>query len=928
MKTDNPSLPQKTESMKSPTAHARPAGALAFLLMASLLGTAHADWKISQPDIDGDGNADLVVDGDLLSAKFSAKGGNFVSLYDKVRNFENAKLFPNGRNDGMAQVKLPGISSDLESAIYKFHVTTQPDGAPLVEAAGDVPLSLDGAEAGSLHVVLRYGFETGATRVKVTTRVENHSGRQLNMVPWLKHLLYRGSGTAHADMARTAFLTPYGVWDSEKPIPGRNGQKYGNSTDVHYLTASNWISRTLQPAGPQANTLAMVVEPRRMFKVYTWRKSSEDMMTEEVILGPAEIADGKADEFSYYTTITSALNSPAYSSPLFNLEVTPHPMGVPAATKELTFRMAAVRKLGDVEASGELIRLDAKEAAQPVKLTFVGANERGVAEAKLPVQLAAKGRYRLELKLAAGGKAFLPGQEVGDKDPVVIPIVVDDELSTAVVYTSRAAGADLFPKLQPKTVSAPLAFEDQSLKVFRIPATQRAFEADKYVAKTPKVLPVELAAGANEYQSVQLVLADQQKAPSTLPVAATVLKGPGGAEVRVEQLCRFLYARTEVPSRYSPSYPVGNYPDALTPTDSIDLKPGVMTPLFVTYYVPPKSPAGIYRGEVTVGTRRIPISLKVWNIELPTRPAVDMCAATKAGGMAINPMYFKYKLTPANLPVTADLLAGRWDAVKRQMPDLIAQGMSRTLLGNTPTLMVNPGPERLKEVNAFLKENGWTDYFYARPGLDEASPDKLPLMVERLKAWKAVCSVPTMENYYYDHGAEQLYGLMDIYSRMTVSPWMKERANAGDKFWRVNAMPSALESNLPELNASYLRMVDDNFGGTYLWTVSAWLEMEWGKDWWADPGVGNLEASIIWKKDGGGYLPTIRLEALRDSIEDYTVYSMLKKRVENPRATDNAKALQHAKAVINSAPGKRIKTDADVDAVRNEIGEALSALNE
>ncbi len=902
-------------------------GATAVLL--GLASGARADWKVSQPDVDGDGQPDVVIDGDLLAAQFSAKGGNIIGLRDKLRNFENAKLFPTRRNDGLAQLRLSGVDADLDGALFKFAIRTQLDGSPLLEASCDVPNKVDGENSGSLHVVYSYAFETGATRLKVSTHIENHAGRQLNMVPWIKHLLYRGDGTKFEDMAHAAFLTPYGVWDSDKVIPARNGQHYGNMTDVHYLTASNWISRTLQPTGPAANTLATVVNPGRMFKVYTWRKGSENMMTEEVILGPAEIADGKADDFSYYITITPALTAPAYASPLLNAELQPHPQGVPSTTKELTVRLAAVRNLGDLQGTGKLVRLDVQEPPQALRATFSKVDEHDVAEAKVPVQLAPKGRYRLELSLTAGGKTLLPGAEVGDMEPIVIPLVADDELSTAIVYPSRAAGAGLFPKLQPRTVSAPLVSDGKGMRVFRVPPTQRTFEADTFRPTAPRVAPIELTAAANEYQSLQLVLMGE-KDLTTLPVAAGSLKGPDGAEIRVDQLCRFLYAQTQVPSRYSPSYPLGNYPDGLLPTNALELKPGVATPLFVTYYVPPKTPAGLYSGEVLLGdgatARHVPVSLRVWKIEMPVRPAIDMSAATKSGGTAINPMYFKYKLTPANLDVTNDLLAGRFEAVKQKMPGLIAQGMTRTLFGSTNGLLVNPGPQRLKDIDVFLKANGWLDYFYARPGFDEASPDKVPLMVQHLKDWKAVSSVPTMENYYYDAGVEKLYGLMDIYSRSTVSPWMGERAKAGDKFWRVNAMPSALESELPSLWGAYLHMSDDGYSGTYLWTVSAWLEMEWGKDWWADPGVGNLEASLIWKHDGG-FLPTIRLEALRDAVQSYTLYSMLKTRVATPRPTDDPKALREAAAVVNGKLWQSVKTDADVDRARQQIGDALSNLN-
>jgi hypothetical protein len=894
--------------------------------LCAMSQNSYADWKISQHNVDGDARADLIVDGDLLSAKFSAKGGNIISLMDKQRNFENAKLFPSTLGDGLAQIKLSGLTSEIENAIYKFSTSTQADGSPLVEAVGDVPIKVDGVDAGSLRVTHRYTFETGATRIKVSTQIQNRSGRDLSFVPWIKHLLYRGKSEKIEDLARVAWLTPYGVYDSNKPVPGRNGLMRSRVTSLHYLVASNWISRTTQGVGDAANTLSTVADPQRMFKLYTWHKNTEDLMTQEIILAPKQVVKNASDEFSYYLTITPPLDAPSYASPLLNLEVLPHPMGVPSSTKELTLRLAATRVLGTLEASGQIVRLDAPEKPQQVRATFSGVNAQSIAEAKIPVSFAPKGRYRLELQLSQNGKVLLPGLEVNDRDAISIPIVTNDVLSVAKVYEPRVAGGKLFPTRMPQTVSASLAFDGKDLKIFRLPTTQRAFENDTFKANSKKTQPVELHAAANEYQSLQLVLTGQGQQPSTLPVAASSLRGPKNAEIKVDRLSRFLYAQTEVPSRYSPNYPLANYPDALLSTQSIELKPGIATPLFITYKVAPGTPPGTYKGQVQIGANKVPVSLKVWNYELPTRPLVDIPTAQKSGGHAVDEIYQEYKLTPATLKLTYDLLADKWDAVKQQMPLAIERGLTRTLLGNSTVLLKNPGIERIREIDAFLKENGWTEYFYVRPGLDEATPDKIPELVARLKAWKAVSKIKTMETYYNDDGAEQLFGLIDIWCRQAPAPWFPERAARGDEFWRVNAMPSALESNLPTMWAAYLKMADDGFTGTYLWTVTAYGEMEWGKDWWTDAGVGNLEATLIWKHDTG-FLPTIRLEALRDIIEGYTSYAMLKKRVANPRPGDNKKLLARARALTDGTISQRIVTDADVEKVRDEIGEVLSALN-
>jgi hypothetical protein len=890
------------------------------------MAQAESNWKVSQLDVDKDGLPDVVVEGELLRVAIAARGGGITGFYDKIRHHEEAKTFPSANDDGLNQLRIAGVANDADTARFQLSHRAGENGAMIVEATGDVTLTLNDEKIGPMRVLRRYVLEPDASRVRVVTRFENRSTQDVNFVPWVKHLLIR-DGTQPSGVA---FMTPYGVFDSQKPIPGRGGQMYvGN---VHYITSSNWITRTPEPLNAESNTLATVTPPSRMFKVYAWKKLSEKYITQEVILAPRQLKPKQVDEFEYFLTLTAPLAKPAYSSPLLNLEVRPHPMGLPASTQQLTLNVAATRTLGDVDASGRLKRLDAIEAPQSVQLHFTHLNPQSIATASTPVRLTAKGRYQLELNLTRGGKVLLPGAEIGDNDPVRIPLVVDEVLPQAISYPIRTGG-NHFPKRQPQKAVAPLAARADGISVYRVPATQRVFEADTLQPSTPRAQPVTLEAGANEYQSFQLVLASQKQAPSTFSVEATPLKGKETAQVEVDRVSRFLYAETKVPSSYNASYGLGRYPDALLETKEIEVQPGITAPLYITYHVAPGTPPGEYHGSISLKsggkTLTVPVTMRVWNFELPVRPALDVIADPKSGGKDVIPMYFRYKVTPAYLPnVNAALLSGDFATVEKNLPPWIDRGMTKTYLGNTVHLIKELGPERIRAIDKFLKDHNWTDYFYVRPGFDEASSDKVPEIRKAAQDWKALSSIPIMETYYYGSKVEQLYGLLDIYSRsFSKEPWIRERMKAGDKFWRVNAFPAVLENEPRATWALYLAMADYGFTGTYIWTLTSWREAEWGKDWWADDGPGNLSASLIWKHESG-LLPTIRLESLRDAIEAYTLYDLLKKRVARPQPKDSPQLLQRAHALLGEPPlWKRIKTDADVEKIYRELGEVLSGLN-
>lgn len=894
------------------------------MMTTGTLHAARADWQVTPADVEKNGHPDITVEGPLLKATVSSRGGGLVSFFDKIRNHEEAKTFPAGNDDGLNQLRISGVANDADTAWFALTQHAGENGSLRVEAAGDVTLTINEERVGPMHVLRTYIFEPDAARVRVVTRFENGSTQTVNFVPWIKHLLHREG----AEPTRIAFMTPYGVYDSNNPIPGRGGQMFQGN--VHYMTASNWISQTRSPIGATTNTLASVASPQRLFKVYAWKKPSEDFVTQEFILAPRVLSPGQSDEFTYFLTLTSPLPAPAYVSPLLNLDVTPHPMGIPAATRELTLRAAATRALGDVEASGELKRLDATEAPQPVHLHFAGLTPAGAATSTAPVQLAPKGRYILQLNLTAQGKALLPGAEIGDNDPVRIPLVADDALPQTISYPSRVGGGELFPRLKPQQIAAPLAGNGKSFTAFRLPATQRVFEADVIRPNARRAQPVQLEAGANEFHSFQLVLTGT--AHTVVAVEASPLRGKGNTAVAVDRVSRFLYAETKVPSGYNPNYGLGRYPDGLLETKDIEVEPGITAPLYITYHVPPATPPGEYHGQIVLKaageTITVPVVMRVWNFELPVRPALDVIADPKAGGNAAVPVYFRYKVTPAFLPVSGLLTEGNFAEVERQMPSLIAQGMSRTYLGMTRYLLEHSGPERIKAMDAFLKAHGWVNYFYVRPGYDEASSDKVDDIKQTAQAWKSLSSIPVMETYYYDEKVDQLFGSIDIYSRgFSKAAWIQQRMQAGDEFWRVNAFPGSLENPPRDTWARYLAMADYNFTGTYIWTLTAFRETEWGKDWWADDGVANLSATLLWKNNGE-LLPSIRLESLRDAIEAYSLYDMLKKRVAQPQSNDNPQLLQRARALLGDPPlWQRIKSDDDIDKIHRAMGEVLSGLN-
>jgi len=264
----------------------------------------------------------------------------------------------------------------------------------------------------------------------------------------------------------------------------------------------------------------------------------------------------------------------------------------------------------------------------------------------------------------------------------------------------------------------------------------------------------------------------------------------------------------------------------------------------------------------------------------------------------------------------------------------VAAGATKIFLGQSQALLKSHAA-KLPEIEAYLKKKGWLDYFYVRPGFDEASPDLVPQIKAALQAWKQVSSVPTMETYYNDERATELFGLLDIWTRSSIPPLFNERIKAGDKFWKVNAMPGHLEDEPWTTGRQrYVAMWDTRYTGSYIWTVKAWSGVaQWGEDYWCDGGVGNLSAVLMWPHTTG-ILSTIRLEAMRDGLEDNTLLWMLRDKVaalEGKTLKDPAQAaaLAEARALCGGGPlAPAIKSVEDLEKLRIRAGEALSVLND
>ncbi|HWL52851.1 MAG TPA: hypothetical protein VNQ90_10470 [Chthoniobacteraceae bacterium] len=875
----------------------------------------------------------LVLENDFLKVVVSPVGARIVSLYDKIRQREEVKML--SYVGGMNEVRF-GEVLNLDDLKDRYTLSLSEDDAGSRTVKATIRVKPTGDHPAAATVVKSYTLPADASRIRTALEIANEGKERIGIIPWVRNLINRGE----KEQPEEAHMTEYGAFLRGRPIPGNPsvGEAAANpEVNWHFFPAGNWSSRVVLPVEDGSNTFATVLKPQDMFKIFNWHRSRENFATHEVISAPMFIQPGESRRREYDLIVAEPVRNLVYASPDLVIGASPHPTGISADTKKLRLTFGATREIAPFRANVEWSSAAAPAERKSFALDLAGLSPSTTVEKTVEIDLTGHEISSLQLSFVLDGKAYFPGELAEDRREVVIPLVTDPA-NGKVVYPSRSGGAAQLPRIAARHRTAPRLAEGERFAAYGWPAGLRFFREDTI---EPSGEAFALRSPAGGHASFQLILSPKQNRGLQLAVKGGDLKGPGGKEVVCESVNEFFDVPTTVPSAYNATFAVGDYPEGLLPVEKTSLEGGRNRPLFVTYRVPADAPPGEYRGVVTVSENgvatEIPVSMTVWNIQLPVRNRwMDTPSSLKGDGgilQAVVEKHLQYRLTPCDAGVVKSLLDLRFAEFEKEFEPYIAAGATKVFLGSIPDLLKNHRAN-LPEVESYLEKKGWSDYFYVRPGFDEASTDLVLEIREVCRQWKALSKVPVMETYYHDEKASELYGSLDIYSRsLSDAPWIKERMAAGDRFWKVNAFQSALEPEPWGIRRTYLAFWDYSFTGTYIWTVKQWKGVtDWGRDYWCDAGTGNLAAVLMWPH-GEVVLSTIRLEALRAAIEDNMLFWMLREKVEQlkgstPKDPAHVAALKKGVELCNSGRlSERAGSLDELEQLRRQAGETLSVLN-
>jgi len=433
---------------------------------------------------------------------------------------------------------------------------------------------------------------------------------------------------------------------------------------------------------------------------------------------------------------------------------------------------------------------------------------------------------------------------------------------------------------------------------------------------------VNIYAARGEYEPFQVIVTAGDAALSGVDVSMSDLSGPNGAIIpaAATELFREVYVPVTTSSP-DPGYGnrpegTGPYPDALIPF----LDPGTgrrlrgrnaavpfavapyrNQPVWADLHVPADAPPGTYTGSVTVlagGEHRVvPVSVTVWNFELPLRPTLKSSFGLHQPNLSdrrIHELLLRHRLMPESVnPADARELQQQF-------------GLNATALrfwGNSDrkTCTMDPPPDAASiAAVASLYPPDLPLHMYPA---DEIDP--CPNLFRTVRDWAATMRFadPRIKNLVtvspqadlLDDREPDSRSVVDIWTLLpkaweVARPQILAAQAKGDEVWSYTALVQDAYSPKweidfapinfriqPGLLSQSLSLTGILYWRVDLWTRSPWTDVTgYAIDGYRYPGEGML----IYPRAPPGVrsvVPSMRLKWIREGVEDFEYVAILKR---------------------------------------------------
>ncbi len=458
---------------------------------------------------------------------------------------------------------------------------------------------------------------------------------------------------------------------------------------------------------------------------------------------------------------------------------------------------------------------------------------------------------------------------------------------------------------------------------------------------------LDLAAARNEVEAAQLVLRPDSAATLMTAVCSPLKPVSGKGLIQPGDLL-------EVRSIYLPKHKRA-YPDPLPALNlPFELKAGVAQPIWVRYRIPEKAAAGVYVGSVRLGFRGgetldVPVRLRVWDFVVPSKPSTRTAfgvneglifgqhkvKAESAEAKALIKRYYEFaidhRISPYRLPV-----------------DVLSPEAAR--FANDPRvssvcLPYSDDAAQVRKTIEAARKGGWYAKAYFYPSDEPSTKEQYDLLKKQCDTIRSVDPKAKIVSPFYcgPHFAqdktpyELLAGMVNIWC--AVSDYYKfdkakaKQAAGEEAWWYVCCGPGKPYCNFfvdfegPMHRALFWQQKMHDVEGLLYWDTTYWEEHS-TKDPWQDI------ATVKWIKDdiyGDGSLmypgrqvgvdgpvTSIRLETIRDGLEDYEYLTLLEKLAGRPACDAAIKRIARDMVDYEHNPAR-------FEFARRELGEAVEA---
>lgn len=473
-------------------------------------------------------------------------------------------------------------------------------------------------------------------------------------------------------------------------------------------------------------------------------------------------------------------------------------------------------------------------------------------------------------------------------------------------------------------------------KVFRDPGLFRGHDRG----------PMQVALARGETEAVQLVLLGGSKPAQVRASVGPIRRDDGTSSLPAEavDIRRVDYVKTRPP--YYPAPLVGEWPDPLTPTSVIEVPVGQAQPVWLAITASPALAPGRYTGTVSLAdtsgrTETMELDVTIWDITLPVTPHLKSAFD-----------FYRQRMEHAYLdfvPGGSEWKGRMEDLERRYLLDMLKHRIA-------PILGIDPGdPASLQAVTGY-QAAGLAAFGLGRYGgsFDNNWPTE-PRALDALMKWYAQAAQTLRAKgllahayvYSYDEpalgdpraaqvmhaihqadpGLRNLLVLRESPDPVRFAAWLADAdivclrlpsfdaasvarlATMGKEIWLYVSSPAhPFPSLVIDAPAVAVRLLP-----WMCWKLKAtgllyWCVNYWAKNPWEDPtgfAADQNGNGSLYYPGAHGPVSSIRLEALRDGMEDYEMLYHLQELLDAAKARGDTDpgVLQRAEQLLAIDPG-------------------------